>query len=75
MRRHGASAAGSIVEHRIEHHLHGDRHFAAITGCDGQGRDMAPAGTLSEQPYPLSIDAQLRGVRMQPAQRRVIVLE
>src|SRR5580692_11982818 len=36
---------------------------------------MATASTLSQQCYPISIDAQLFGISVQPAQRRVIVLE
>src|SRR6202030_2504218 len=74
-RRNLASAAGSIVKHRINQQLKQDRNFAAIARGNGELRRMAAAGAFSAYGDAFAIHAELFGTFVEPAQRRVIVFE
>jgi CBS domain-containing protein len=73
VRVHGAG--GAVVQHRIDEQLVGDRHLTAVAGQDGQcGGESAPGARAADHD-PAAVDAEARGVVVDPAQGGVAVVD
>jgi hypothetical protein len=64
-----------VVEHRHEQDLAGDLRAAALAGEDRQSRGHAAARAVTHHADPVGVDAEFRGMCVQPAQGGVGVLE
>src|SRR5579862_8606341 len=75
MGRHGAGTSGAIVEHWIDQDLQHQRNLASVARGDGKRRRVTATGTLTHDCNAMRIDAELSCMRVQPAQRSVVILE
>ena len=65
----------AVVEHRIERHLKGDVHLAAVTREHAQRRRQSAAGAFAAHHDLIAAHAELLRVLLEPQQRRVAVIQ